>query len=592
LPISQTLRASAPLRDTNSNFYKNPTPTLTIRGTTAVTTVDTVLSKHDNGLNFSPWFPTQNQIWKGSLESISFDQQTIKNKLMVLDKPCYIVKVAGKIGVTNEGYLSPTENGTTAQVDLLTFLPPIRIQQLGDPNFLSFHNVKYAYATGAMAGGIASEEMVIALGKAQILSSFGAGGLSPDRLEAAIKKIQQALPQGPYAFNLIHSPSEPAIERRAVDLYLKYQVKTVEASAFLDLTPNIVYYRVAGLGLNDANQIEIRNKVIAKISRREVATKFMQPAPPRILKELLEQGLITDLQATLAAKVPMADDITVEADSGGHTDNRPLVCLLPSIVALRDEIQAQYHYQIPIRVGVAGGIGTPESALAGFMMGAAYIVTGSINQSCIESGACEHTKKLLAQAEMADMMMAPAADMFEMGVKLQVLKRGTMFPMRAQKLFELYRAYDSIEDIPLAEREKLEKQVFRKTIAEVWEGTAAYLSQRNPEKLGKAVNNPKLKMALIFRWYLGLSSRWSNSGEKGREVDYQIWCGPAMGSFNDWVKGSYLSDPNNRRVVDVADQIMTGAAFLYRIQSLKMQGLQLSNYYSQYQPVTSTLVEI
>ncbi|MFN6470449.1 MAG: PfaD family polyunsaturated fatty acid/polyketide biosynthesis protein [Nostoc sp. SerVER01] len=557
-----------------------------------MTTVDTVLSKHDNGLNFSPWFPTQNQIWKGSLESISFEQEAIKNKLMVLDKPCYFVKFAGKIGVTNEGYLSPADNGTAAQVELLTFVAPVRIQQLGDPNFLSFHGVRYAYSTGAMAGGIASEEMVIALGKAQILSSFGAGGLSPDRLEAAIKKIQQALPQGPYAFNLIHSPSEPAIERRAVDLYLKYQVKTVEASAFLDLTPNIVYYRVAGLGLNDANQIEIRNKVIAKISRREVATKFMQPAPPRILKELLEQGLITDLQAALAAKVPMADDITVEADSGGHTDNRPLVCLLPSIVALRDEIQAQYHYQIPIRVGVAGGIGTPESALAGFMMGAAYVVTGSINQSCIESGACEHTKKLLAQAEMADMMMAPAADMFEMGVKLQVLKRGTMFPMRAQKLFELYRAYDSIEDIPLAEREKLEKQVFRKTLAEVWEGTAAYLSQRNPEKLGKAVNNPKLKMALIFRWYLGLSSRWSNSGEKGREVDYQIWCGPAMGSFNDWVRGSYLSDPNNRRVVDISDQIMTGAAFLYRIQSLKMQGLQLSNYYSQYQPVRSTLLEI
>ncbi|MFN6536293.1 MAG: PfaD family polyunsaturated fatty acid/polyketide biosynthesis protein [Nostoc sp. EkiNYC01] len=557
-----------------------------------MTTVDTVLSKHDNGLNFSPWFHNQNQVWKGSLESISFEQETIKNKLMVLDKPCYVVKVAGKIGVTNEGYLSPTDNTTTTQIELLTFAPPVRIQQLGDPNFLSFHGVKYAYSTGAMAGGIASEEMVIALGKAQILSSFGAGGLSPDRLEAAINKIQQALPQGPYAFNLIHSPSEPAIERRAVDLYLKYQVKTVEASAFLDLTPNIVYYRVAGLGLNNANQIEIRNKVIAKISRREVATKFMQPAPPRILKELLEQGLITELQATLAAKVPMADDITVEADSGGHTDNRPLVCLLPSIVALRDEIQAQNHYQIPIRVGVAGGIGTPESALAGFMMGAAYVVTGSINQSCVESGACEHTKKLLAQAEMADMIMAPAADMFEMGVKLQVLKRGTMFPMRAQKLFELYRAYNSIEDIPLPEREKLEKQVFRKTLAEVWEGTAAYLSQRNPEKLGKAVNNPKLKMALIFRWYLGLSSRWSNSGEKGREVDYQIWCGPAMGSFNDWVRGTYLSDPNNRRVVDVAEQMMTGAAFLYRIQSLKIQGLQVSDYYSQYHPVRSTLMEI
>lgn len=543
-----------------------------------------VLSKHDNGLAFYAHFYSHNQTWKGSLDCVSFEPEVIKEKLLTLNKPCYVIRVCGKIGVTNEGHLSPADNGSAGQVELLTAVPPIQIQQLGDPNFLSFHGVKYAYATGAMAGGIASEEMVIALGKEKILSSFGAGGLSLNRLEAAINSIQQALPNGPYAFNLIHSPNEPTIELGAVDLFLKYGVRTIEASAFLDLTPNIVYYRAAGLSLNAANEIEIKNKVIAKISRREVASKFMQPAPAKILQELVAKGLISQLQANLAAKIPMADDITVEADSGGHTDNRPLVCVLPSIIALRDEIQAQFGYEKPIRVGVAGGIATPQSALAGFMMGAAYVVTGSINQSCIEAGCCEHTKKLLAQAEMADVMMAPAADMFEMGVKLQVLKKGTMFPLKAQKLYELYRSYDSIEDIPLPEREKLEKQIFRKTIAEVWEASAAYLAQRNPEKLAKAANNPKLKMAVIFRWYLGLSSRWSKSGEKGREIDYQIWCGPAMGSFNDWVRGSYLSEPNNRSVVDVASHIMTGSAFLYRIQSLKIQGLQFSNSYSQYCP--------
>ncbi|AHJ30922.1 PfaD family polyunsaturated fatty acid/polyketide biosynthesis protein [Nodularia spumigena CS-584] len=557
-----------------------------------MTPVDTLPDQHNNSLKFPTNPHSQNLTWKGSLDSISFQESAIKNKLLTLDKPCYILKIGGKIGVTNEGYLCPPENNTTAQPELLTFIPPINLQQLGDSNFLAAHGVKYAYVTGAMAGGIASEEMVIALGKAKILSSFGAGGLPPERLETAIKSIQAALPHGPYAFNLIHSPNDMAIERRAVNLYLKYQVRTVEASAFLDLTPNIVYYRVAGLSLNDANQIEIKNKVIAKVSRREVASKFLQPAPARILKELLEQGLITDLQAKLATKVPMADDITVEADSGGHTDNRPLVCLLPSIISLRNEIQEQFQYQQPIRIGVAGGIATPQSALAAFMMGAAYIMTGSINQSCVESGACNHTKKLLAQAEMADMIMAPAADMFEMGVKLQVLKRGTMFPMRAQKLYELYRNYNSIEEIPQAEREKIEKQIFRKTLAEVWEGTASYLSQKNPEKLGKAVNNPKLKMALIFRWYLGLSSRWSSSGEKGREVDYQIWCGPAMGSFNDWVRGTYLAEPDNRRVVDVAHHIMTGAAFLYRIQSLKIQGMQIPDDYSQYCPDYSQLLEM
>ncbi|MCW5319207.1 PfaD family polyunsaturated fatty acid/polyketide biosynthesis protein [Nostoc sp. KVJ3] len=524
-------------------------------------------------------------LWEGNLNSIYYDQAEIKSRLLSLHKPCYVVQVGDRIGITNEGYLSTINTPKSQQTKLLVFVPPISTKQLGNRSFLSCYGVKFAYATGAMAGGIASEEMVIALGKEKILSSFGAGGLSPNRVEAAINNIQQALPNYPYAFNLIHSPAEPEIERAVVDLYLKYGVRIVEASAFLDLTPNIVYYRAAGLSLNAANQIEIKNKVIAKISRREVASKFMQPAPTKILKELIAQRLITELQANLAAKVPIADDITTEADSGGHTDNRPLVCLLPSIMALRDEIQQKYAYEQPIRVGAAGGIATPQSALAAFMMGAAYIVTGSINQSCVEAGTSQYTKQLLAQAEMADVMMAPAADMFEMGVKLQVLKRGTMFGLRGQKLYELYRNYNSLDDIPLSEREKLEKQIFRQSIDEVWEKTTAFLLQRNPKKLAQAATNSKLKMALIFRWYLGLSSRWSSSGEKGREVDYQIWCGPGMGSFNDWVRGSYLAELTNRRVVDTAHHIMIGATYLHRIQTLKIQGLEISDYYNQYLPI-------
>jgi trans-AT polyketide synthase, acyltransferase and oxidoreductase domains len=527
---------------------------------------------------------------EGELAGVSFDEAGMKAKLQALNQPCYVVKVAEKLGMTHMGRFlqqsdQPVEHSTAERLELLGQVPALSLQQLGDPSFRACYGVKYAYAAGAMAGGIASEELVIALGKAGILSSFGSGGLSPERVETAIQRIQAALPNGPYMFNLLHNPSEPMMERGAVDRYLQYGVRAVEASAFLDLTPNIVYYRVAGLEVDASNQIVAKNKVMAKISRREVATKFLQPPPPRILKDLLQQGLITELQANLAEQMPMADDITVEADSGGHTDNRPLVCLLPSMIELRDSLQAQYHYLTPVRIGAAGGIGTPTAALAAYMMGAAYVVTGSINQSCVEAGTSSHAKQLLAQAEMPDVIMAPAADMFEMGVKLQVLKKGTMFPMRAQKLFELYKAYNSLADIPGAELEKLEKQIFRRSLASVWEETVAYLSKRNPDKIAKAEQNPKLKMALIFRWYLGLSSRWSNTGESGREIDYQIWCGPAMGSFNDWVRNSYLAEPSERKVADVALQLLTGAAFLYRIQSLKMQGLQLPDQCCQYVPL-------
>ena len=522
---------------------------------------------------------TQNQT---SDRKIAFEESEIKKILLNLKEPCYVVKHQEKIGLSNQDWWH-----TDPDLELLMAVPPLSIEQLGDRNFLDFHGVKYAYMTGAMAGGIASEELVIALGKQGILASFGAGGLSLKRVETAIARIQEALPNATYAFNLLHSPNEPEIERDAVELYLKYGVRTLEASAFLNLSPNIVYYRAKGLELNAAGEIEIKNKVIAKISRREVAVKFLQPAPAKILEELVAGGKITQLQADLASKVPMADNITVEADSGGHTDNRPLVCLFPAIVELRDEIQSQYNYPNPVRIGVAGGISTPQAALAAYIMGAAYVVTGSVNQSCVEAGTSTHAKKLLAQAEMHDVMMAPAADMFEMGVKLQVLKRGTMFALRAQKLYELYKNYDSIADIPTPERTKIEQQIFRMSLDEVWQHTVKYLSQRNPQKLEKANNNPKIKMALIFRWYLGLSSRWSNAGEAGREIDYQIWCGPAMGAFNNWVKGSYLELVGDRHVVDVAHHILTGAAYLYRVQNLKLQGLDLGDSYSQYQPVSN-----
>ncbi len=271
----------------------------------------------------------------------------------------------------------------------------------------------------------------------------------------------------------------------------------------------------------------------------------------------------------------MADDVTVEADSGGHTDNRPLVCLLPSVIAQRDDVQALHQYATPVRIGAAGGIGTPIAAFGALMMGAAYVVTGSINHACVEAGTSEHVKTLLAQAGMADVMMAPAADMFEMGVNLQVLRRGTFFPLRARKLYDLYQAYDSLDAIPAAERRKLEQQVFQRSVDEVWDACVAFFSERDPVQIERALDNPKRRMALVFRWYLGLATRWAVSGESGRELDYQIWCGPAMGAFNDWARGTPLEALPQRQVAEVGRQIMDGASLLYRLQVLKMGGLHL-----------------
>ncbi len=526
--------------------------------------------------------------WKGSPRAIAFDESGMKERLAKTNMPCYIIRdFRGRIGVSNEGDVSAEGKG----LELLAMVAPTPPEQFGDAGFREDYKVKYAYKTGAMANGIASAELVIAMGKAGLIGSFGAAGLVPSRVEEAIHQIQAALPTQAYAANLIHSPAEPALEVGAVDRFLQNGVRVVEASAYLNLTPHIVYYRAAGLSQDNEGNTIINNKVIAKVSRREVAAHFMKPAPEKMLQSLVNEGKITPLQAQLAAQLPVADDITVEADSGGHTDNRPMVALLPSIIALRDELQQQYNYKKPIRIGAAGGIATPAAALGAFMMGAAYIVTGSVNQACIESGTSGHVKNLLATVATTDVIMAPASDMFEMGVELQVLKRGTLFGPRAKKLYEYYNRYNSIEEIPLEEREKLEKQLFRKPLEEIWQGCIDFFQERDPSQIERAMNNPKRKMALIFRWYLGLSSNWANAGVPDRKSDYQIWCGPAMGAFNDWVKGTYLEKAENRRVADVAEHIMVGTAYLFRVQALRVQGVELSEELREYRP-EAVLVKI
>jgi trans-AT polyketide synthase, acyltransferase and oxidoreductase domains len=313
--------------------------------------------------------------------------------------------------------------------------------------------------------------------------------------------------------------------------------------------------------------------VFAKISRPEVAEPFMSPAPPAMLQALVTQGQITAEEAALAAHVPLAEDITAEADSGGHTDNRPLTALFPTILGLRNSLMARHGFVRPIRVGAGGGLGTPAAVAATFALGAAYVMTGSINQSAVESGLSEGGRAMLAQAGLADVIMAPAGDMFEMGVKVQVLRRGTMFATRGAWLYELYSTYPSIEALPAAVRERLEREIFQKPIAQVWAETEAYFRQRDPQQVVRAGQDPRHKMALAFRWYLGQSSRWAIAGDPARRMDYQIWCGPAMGAFNAWVAGSFLAPVTNRTVEQIARNLLEGAAVVTRAQQARTSGV-------------------
>ncbi|REJ83477.1 MAG: PfaD family polyunsaturated fatty acid/polyketide biosynthesis protein [Acidobacteria bacterium] len=470
--------------------------------------------------------------------------------------------------------------GSTADGDgdwaLVGHADPLPLEDLGDAGFRADHGLRLNYVVGAMANGIASEELVETASRRGLLAFFGAGGLAYGRVERAIATLRSRLLDRPWGANLIHSPAEPDLEDAVSRLYQERGVQRVSASAYLRLTLPIVRYRLSGLRRDGQGRVVCDHHVFAKVSRVEVARQFWAPAPRAMVDALRSDGSISSEQAELAAAVPVAREVTVEADSGGHTDNRPAIALLPTFAALRDRLQDEHRFERALRFGAAGGISTPGSVLAAFELGAAYVLTGSVNQGCLEAGTCDAVRRMLAEAEQADVAMAPAADMFEMGVKLQVLKRGTLFASRAQKLYDLYRAHDSLDLLPAGDREKIEKTVFRHPIDEVWRQTREFWQQRDAKQLQRAEDDPKHRMALVFRWYLGKSSHWANSGEPGRQADYQIWCGPAMGAFNEWARGSHLEDWRQRTVEEIALNLMHGAAVLARSNQLRRQGLSLA----------------
>lgn len=423
-------------------------------------------------------------------------------------------------------------------------------ERLGSESFCRDYNTRRAYVAGSMCGGIASKDLVVRMARSGYLSFFGAAGLDAARIEEKLLAIKSALSNGePFGLNLQHSPDDPEPEMAVVDLCLRHGVRFVEASGYVTPSPALVRYRLKGL----ANG----HKVLAKVSRPEVAEAFLNPPSEVIVEELVRAGLVSQEEAQRAERVPMADDLCVTADSGGPTDLGSTAVLLPAILRQRDEICQRQGYDMEVRVGSGGGIGTPEAAAAAFLLGADFILTGSINQCTVEAGTSEEVKDLLQTIGVQDTQHAPSGDLFELGARVQVLKKGVLFPARASRLYDLWRQHGSWDEIDAPTRARIEKDYFGRSFEQVYEELRRSTA---PREIEKAEQDPRHKLALVFRWYFARAMDLALSGAKGQKSNYQVYCGPALGAFNQWVKGTPLESWRQRHVDEIADRILEGAA--------------------------------
>ncbi|WP_020398758.1 ACP S-malonyltransferase [Kordiimonas gwangyangensis] len=427
---------------------------------------------------------------------------------------------------------------------------------IGAPSFMERYGLEHAYVTGSMYRGIASSDMVIAMANAGCMGFLGTGGMPARDVQDNIGKIKAALgAKRNWGANLLSHPDAPQAELALAKLYVAEDVPVVEASAFVTLSRALVYYRYAGAKRASDGSFQGVRRVILKASRPEVARQFLAPAPAAMLDSLIADGLLDQEAAYVAEHMPVIDDLTAESDSGGHTDQASPFTLIPTFLRVRAEAAKTFpdHH---IHVGAAGGIGSPEAIVAAVALGADYIVTGSINQCTTESGMSPTAKDMLQALDIGDFAYAPAGDMFEIGAKAQVVRKGSFFAARAERLYQLYRHYDSLDDLPPDVRTQVEDRFFMRSFDDVWQGVVEWLSRTDPDLLERAKARPKVKMALVFRWYFKYSADLALDGDASGKVNYQLHSGPALAAFNSWARENNLTDWRTRHCADIAMRLM------------------------------------
>ncbi|MFJ9773635.1 ACP S-malonyltransferase [Kitasatospora sp. NPDC101157] len=405
----------------------------------------------------------------------------------------------------------------------------ISADSLGARSFRERYGLSRAYLAGSLYGGISGQEMLRSLAKAGLLGFLGTGGLSLTEVEQQLRAITGELGLGgAFGANLLYRHGAPEEENALVDVLLRNGVDLVEASGFPLITPALVRFRLKG------------GRIVAKVSRTDVATEFLAPPPERIVARLLADGQVTAEEARAASGRPMADDLCVEADSGWLTSTADLLTLLPAVLRLRDRHAVPGH---KVHVGCAGGIGTPEAAAAAFLLGADFILTGSVNQCSVEAATSPEVKDILQETREYDVDTAPWGEMFELGVRARYLKRGLFFPARASRLHELWRRHGSLAELDAETR----SQVFDRYLGGESAPAPAFGT------------DPKAELAAVFRRYFQRGFRLAVTGDQRSRVDYLIHCGPAMGAFNQVVAGTQLEPWRARTVDAIADTLLEGA---------------------------------
>jgi nitronate monooxygenase len=253
--------------------------------------------------------------------------------------------------------------------------------------------LRYPIVQGPFGGGLSSPRLASIVSNAGGLGSFGAQGMTPDRIRAVVAEIR-ALTDAPFAVNLWVSTADARPDEIARADYDAAVAAIAPLYAEVGATPP-PFPPAAGPAFEDqaAALLEARPPVFSFV--------FGVPAPS-ILDRCRALGIRTVGAATTVAEARALDDAGVDAivatglEAGGH---RPSF-LRSAELSLSGTLSLVPQVADAVRVPViaAGGIADGRGVAAVLALGAQAAQIGTAFLACDESNALPQHKAALRNA--------------------------------------------------------------------------------------------------------------------------------------------------------------------------------------------------